>query len=81
MEFFPDDLGADLPLGLVGDHVFGEELGTLGQIGRQEVQQLLHPLAGLSGDGDDGLEVVGGLVGLHDGQKLLLLHRVDLVDD
>ena len=37
-QLLPDNLGADLPLGLVRDHVLREELGSLGDEAREDGQ-------------------------------------------
>ena len=77
-----DDLRDDLALGLVGAHALGEEPGALHGVLLAGLQQILHALAGLGGDGNDGLECKGLVVGGDNGQELfLVLHLVDLVDD
>ena len=80
--FLPDNLGADLGVGLVGGHAVGEQLGAFRGIGLQLGHQVLQAVAGPGGDGDDGVEAVKGLaVGRdHRQQVVLLLHGVDLVD-
>ena len=80
-QLFPQNLGADLALGLVGDHVLREELGAFGQEIGQQLQQFLHAFVVFGGDGQDGVEAVGLGVGVHDGQQGFLFHGVDLVDD
>ena len=78
----PHDLGAHLAVRLIGGHAIGEQLGSLlcvlGQLGHQVIQPVPCPC----GDGDDGIEAVIRLTVRRDDlqQRLLLLHRVDLVD-
>ena len=80
-QFFPHDLGHHLALRLVGGHVVGEELGALGEVALQHVEQLLHPLARSGGDGHHRVEVIRAAVHLDDLQQLfLLLQGVRLVD-
>ena len=80
-QLLPHQLRADLPLGLVGDHVVREEMRALGGVLLQLVHQLLQSLAGLGGDGQDGIKVTGRAVDGHDLQQPGLFHGVDLVDE
>ena len=80
-QLFPHQLGADLPLRLVGDHIVREEMGALHGVFFHLVHQLLQPLAGFGGDGDDGVKIEGLSVQGHDGKKPGLVHGIDLVDD
>ena len=76
-----DDLRDELALRLVGDHVLREQLRTLDGVLRKLAQQVVQTLARARGDGHDRLELVRCGVGRDDVQQLLLLDRVDLVDD
>ena len=80
-QFLPDNLRHDLPLGLVGDHIVGEQLGSLGNPLGQQVQQFFHTLPGFGGNGHDGVPVVGGAIHGHHRQQLFLLDGVNLIDD
>ena len=79
-QLFPHQLRADLPLGLVGDHIVREEMRAFLGVFLHLRQQLLQALTGLGRDGQNGVEVIGRGVGSHDLQQAGLVHAVDLVD-
>ena len=80
--FLPDNLGADLGVGLVGGHAVGEQLGAFRGIGLQLGHQVVQTVAGAGGDGDNGVKPgIHGTVGGNNLQQVVLfLHGVDLVD-
>ena len=79
-QLLADDLSHDLALGLVGGQVLVEQEGGLDGVLLTLLEQVLHTVAGLGGDGDDGIKLGGLGVDSDDFQQLVLLHGVDLVD-
>ena len=77
--FFPDQFGADIPFRLIGEHIIRKILGADGQMRRQLLFQFLHPIAGAGADGQDGV-IAGILEGINDGQQILGLLHIDLVE-
>ena len=79
-ELFPNQLGTDNPLRLVGEGVVREEMNPLLGALQQDGKKLLHPLPGEGADRDNMGKIVGRPQGRQLGeQRLLLLHRVHLV--
>ena len=79
-QFFTDDLRHDLTLRLVGGNVIREQEGALLGVFFTLSQQLVHPVSGFRGNGNDGVKGTGGRIDRDDLQQLVLLQRIDFVD-
>ena len=79
-QLFPDQLGADLLFRLVGRHALREERrGLHGEL-IELLEKLLHAVAGLGGDRDDGVKGIRFAVERDDGKELFRLNGIELVD-
>ena len=79
-QLFADELGADLLFGLIGRHALREECRRLHGELVQFLEKLLHTVAGLGGDGDDGVEGIRLAVERDNSEELFGLHGIELVD-
>ena len=80
-QLFADDLRHDLPLRLVRRHIVREQERAVGRVAGALPQQVRDTVAELRGHRNDGVELKFCGIGRDDGKQILLLDRVDLVDN
>ena len=80
-QLFADDLRHDLPLRLVRRHIIREQERAVGRVAGALPQQVRDTVTELRGHRNDGVELKFCGIGRDDGKQILLLDRVDLVDN
>ena len=76
---FPDQLGANIPLGLIGEHIIGEIFGAHGQMRGQFCLEPIHAVAGAGADGHNTV-IARILKRINDSQQRLGLHQINLIE-
>ena len=80
-ELLPDDLRHHLPLRLIGGGILREQERTGLGILFAYRQQFLHAVPGLRGNGNNRVKGRRFGVDIHDLQKLILFHGINLIDN